>query len=182
MRCFVAIPIPEPVKEHIWNATVQLREEYPRIGWVRPEGMHITLAFLGEVPDGAVAQVKALLMCAALPQSIFEAQYEGLGQFPERGNPRVLYSPIRKGKDEMYNLWESVSSLVRSFMEKQERRFIPHITLARIRDGREPIRPVVFSGKLEGSFQVDRCILYESLLKRTGAEYRPLCERVLGGE
>src|SRR5579885_325573 len=98
MRAFVAIDIPSNIRERIRDLIGALKPLDPNIRWARPEGVHITLKFLGEVPLPKVEQVSSALSNVKLPAS-FRVGIEGCGYFPNERSPRVAWLGIEAGME-----------------------------------------------------------------------------------
>lgn len=178
-RLFIAIDLPDDVKAELGR----LRVELPGVRWVPPSQLHLTLAFLGDVPGERLAGLTGRL--AAIKASSFRLRLGGLGCFPHRRNPRVLWVGV-----EPEPLLVSLAQRVRDGLAEcgialEERPFAPHITLARIRQsaagGCAPFldRP---GGMPAVTLAVGEFILYESRLSSGGAQHLPLARlRLVGG-
>jgi 2'-5' RNA ligase len=145
--------------------------EYTDIKWVKPQAIHITVVFLGDLDETQLRQCIGLLTNPALNRKSFTVRYKGAGQFPPKGKPRVLYIPIEQGFSECVEVYSILSSLLPPSISVEKRRYTPHLTLGRVRKGSRIPPPELFKD-LEGEFVVNRCVLYESILKPGGAEYR----------
>ena len=177
MRLFVAVPLPPEVASAGARAVPVSRALRP----VRPELMHITLAFLGAVPDGRLADVVAAVGGAGEDHRAFRASVDRLGHFPERGGPpRIIWLGIGEGIDALAALASSVrAALTRGTLPFDEKPFQPHITLARVRDGadRDDVRAVTASlAQLRFApmrFAVNGFLLLQSDLTPKGPRYTP---------
>jgi 2'-5' RNA ligase len=129
-----------------------------------------------------------------LKMASIQAVMGGVGQFPSRGQPRVIYCPIRKGGPEIgyrYRGYYRLVSGVQGLSLEEERDFTPHITLARNRASRaggdRSRADRILLSEIEELFQfeysliLDRLVLYQSILRPQGAEYKALKTVVLGG-
>jgi len=169
-RLFVAIDLPENIKDQL----LSLREDdLPPGRWSRRDALHLTLHFIGDVPEavarayqGALAQVEA---------PAFDLQIMGLGQFPINDRPRVIWAGVQN-RPALRALHEAVGEALESEgFRGERRRFHPHITLMRFR---KPIRRGPASRWLNAhidfcadAFRVDDFALYESDLQPGGAVY-----------
>lgn len=123
---FIALPIVEPVEDLFFP----LQDGVPGADWHDPGDHHLTLAFLGEVPDHRIADLAAKL--AVLRCDQFSLQLQGVGHFPPRGKPKVLWAGLAPS-DELVRLERKVAHAVRDLgLALDERKFAPHITLARL--------------------------------------------------
>jgi 2'-5' RNA ligase len=90
MRAFIAIDLPESIQAALGQQQAAFRAACPDARWTRPEGMHLTLKFLGEISDDQVRQVTEALASLALPEK-FSIEVKGFGFFPDARRPRVLW-------------------------------------------------------------------------------------------
>jgi 2'-5' RNA ligase len=167
-RLFVAIPIPNPVKQRL----VGLSGGVPGARWQTSEQMHLTVRFIGEV-DGAVgADIhSALSVIKAVP---FTAELSGVGTFGPKGRERVLWAGVAKS-EALGQLRDRIeTALVRAGLPPDRRKFHPHVTLARLSGA--PKGKLFDFAAAKGSFQsapfhVDGFALYSSFLSNKGAVY-----------
>ena len=192
MRVFVALDIPEEVRAAIGALIEKLRPTSKIARWVRIEGVHVTLKFIGEVPPEKIEPIKASLSKIPFPKFI-QLKFRGVGFFPNERRPRVLWAGIEAG-EELGALAAAVeTSLEPLGIAKEQRAFSPHLTLARF--DTEPHKPsasafdrlheaISKAGPLDfGSSTASEFHLYQSTLKRGGAEYTRLATfRFAGGE
>ena len=167
-RLFVAIDLPEEVKDRL----VPLCNGLPGARWVHDRQFHLTLRFLGEVEGPAVASVAESLRSVHAPG--FELSLRGVGHFPPRGPPRVLWAGVDAGPG-LFELQRQVEKLVRRAGQPPDpRKFSAHVTLARLVDPPLP-RVVAFlrelAGLLAGPIRVERFQLWRSVLGREGARH-----------
>ena len=169
MRLFVAIDLPETVKDHLSTICCGL----PGARWVPPEQMHLTLRFIGEVDGGLLRDICEEL--AVIQGEIFSLQLEGVGFFPPRGKPRVLWVGLHKVEALLQLRNRIESRLVALGLEAEGKKFSPHITLARLKN----TPPAKVGRFLENyglfcstPFSVASFHLYSSLIGRKGAVHR----------
>lgn len=179
MRLFAAIPLPEAVRDRM----VVLAHMLPLPRRVAAEDLHLTLAFLGEVPD-AVAQ-EAHYAFEAVSAPAFDLTIRGAGVFGG-DKPRAIYAGVlpEPALDRLQAKVESAAR--RAGAEVERRRFVPHVTLARVKpwllDVPRLERAIVdVAGFTEGPFRVDRFALFESFLGEGGAHYEELASYPLKG-
>ena len=168
-RLFVAVDLPETVRERL----VDLCGGVPGARWVPPEQFHLTLSFLGDVDGGLGKDVEEALATVSAPA--FELILRGVGHFPPRGEPRVLWVGFRASEPLMALQRVVERVLAQAGCELERRKFHPHVTLARLKEA--PARRVVewlgtFGGFESASFQVSEVLLYSSLLGHAGATHR----------
>ncbi|MBI2816776.1 MAG: RNA 2',3'-cyclic phosphodiesterase [Acidobacteria bacterium] len=177
MRTFIAIDIPEKIRASIGELMATLKPAATNIRWSRPEGLHITLKFLGELQPARIEQVKQSLSQIHLAAS-FQVAIQGAGFFPNERSPRVMWLGIAAGAE----LAELASRVEESLMplgfEKENRPYSPHLTMGRINPPgkiftvQELLRrrePLAF-----GSFTATEFFLYESKPSRNGSVYNKI--------
>jgi 2'-5' RNA ligase len=177
MRLFVAIDIPEDVRAAIGALVAKLRPIHRNARWVRIEGVHVTLKFIGEAPSEKIAGIKSALASISSTAPI-PINCCGIGFFPNERRPRVLWAGIASGP-ELSALAAAVDSALAPLgFPREERAFSPHLTLARFDapGGLDPLRAAIESaGTLEfGRATATEFHLYQSVLKPGGAEYTRL--------
>ncbi len=167
-RLFVAVDLPPDISERLSSMCCGL----PGARWIDPEQMHLTLRFIGDVDSTVFQDVREAL--AEVRGETFTMQLEGVGFFPPRGTPRVVWAGVRKNEQliQLRNRVEAV--LVRAGLEPEGRKYSPHITLARLRN--TPISKigaflVQNSMFMSGDFQVNEFLLYSSVLNSRGARH-----------
>ena len=191
MRLFFAIDLDDPARAAAARASASLARETAGLGasirWIDSTGLHVTLAFLGEVPND---RLPALETAGSTPfrHSVFELSLSMVGIFPAVGMPRVIWMGPGRGA-------EDVGGLARSLWRRLEiagygpapTRFEPHVTLGRVRRARagEARR---LRGRLAGlpalpeiAWTVERVSFYESRLGSGGATYHRLATAALRG-
>jgi 2'-5' RNA ligase len=175
VRLFLAIPLPAAAHARLTAVTRQL--DGRRLKVVRPEGLHLTLVFLGEREEAEARLIGDLLGAPELALPRILASLGGYGQFPPRGEPRVIYTPIRDGAQEIIALHLALVGVLRRAqvgLEEEAREFRPHLTLARRGSGRPDLRGLQDLLDFEERFVADRLVLFQSFLKPAGAEYLAL--------
>ncbi|MCL2459214.1 MAG: RNA 2',3'-cyclic phosphodiesterase [Desulfobulbus sp.] len=167
-RLFIAIDPPEEVREQLALLCCGL----PAARWLPPYQLHITLCFIGEVDGATFLDIReALGGIIAVP---FDLCVRGVGFFPPRGQPRVVWAGIERCEALMALQRKIVTLLFRMGIELENRKYTPHLTLARLQHtpaakiGKYLVENALFAG---GSFTVDRFVLYSSQLGRNGASH-----------
>jgi 2'-5' RNA ligase len=177
MRLFVALDIPDDVRSSLTALAAKLRPACRNARWVRIEGLHVTLKFIGETPAEKSEMVKTAL--ASIPsRAPIPIDFRGLGFFPNDRRPRVLWAGINAGA-ELAEIASAVEmSLAPLGIPRDERTFSPHLTLARLDTPRvlEALQDAVKkAGQIRfGATTATEFHLYESVLKPGGAEYTRL--------
>jgi 2'-5' RNA ligase len=171
LRAFVALDLPAEARARLGAAIDALRPRLAGAKWVRPDGIHLTLRFLGPSAPEALERLKPLLASAAAACPAADVRLEGFGLFPERGAPRVLWvaAPMPAACLELQRACEA--GAVACGYEPEARAFSPHLTLCRWRE-RAP-RPRLVPQDL-GVARLDTLTLLSSQLRPGGAVYTPL--------
>ena len=176
IRTFIAIDVPSGIKEQVGAIAADLRPRY-RIGWARPEGMHLTLSFLGDLTQEQVQTATEATQQAVADIDPFSAGIAGWGCFPNPGRPRVIWAGIGDGREQIILLADGIrKALADAGLSDDGKRFHPHLTVARVKDpgaGKRAFGEVQQSSLPENSFSVDRVIVFRSVLDRRGAIYTP---------
>lgn len=167
-RLFVAIDLPAGIKEQLSILCCGL----PGARWVAPDQIHLTLRFIGDVDSSVFTEVREML--TEINCEPFSLQLEGIGFFPPRGNPRVLWVGVRKNERlvQLRNRLESL--LIRGGLEPEGRKYSPHITLARLKNtpGSKVGAFIVHNGLfMTEEFSVNEFFLYSSVLNSKGAKH-----------
>ena len=182
MRLFVALEIPAAVRDNLAAQIKELRDLSTKVAdkrprWVRPENLHVTLKFIGEVSptklDGILNALSAIRSDTPI-----DLKFRGLGFFPNEQHPRVLWAGLDASAD-LTSLARDIDGALESQGIARERRaFTPHLTLARIEPPglHEKLRAAIKEKRARefGSFQTHEFHLIESKLKPSGAEYTTL--------
>lgn len=177
MRCFVAILLPDTIRQKIGELQEELRHCGLKLRWVPPQNIHLTLKFLGEITDEQAETVASILEEAAGQTPAFELSIEGIGQFPPKGTPRVVWLGAAGDAEILLDLERRIrDGLDRSAIPYDRKPFHAHLTIARVDRGfRGPLR---ISDKLRGFragwMLADQIDLMKSDLRPTGAEYTSL--------
>lgn len=175
MRLFVAIEIDQEIRNRIAEFIAQLKPRVANARWVRPEGLHITLKFLGNVTEEKVLPIERALQ--PIQAAKFPITVQNVGIFPSPKSPRVLWLGIDAGL-ELVHLAERVDEKMSSCgFEREKRPFSPHVTLARLAErGKKPDLNFLVSGPKPtfGTMMAKHFHLYESKLGPQGSRYSKL--------
>jgi RNA 2',3'-cyclic 3'-phosphodiesterase len=175
-RIFIAVDISDKARQKVASYIENLRRSFPqlRVGWERPEKLHLTLKFLGDVNDGRLEEVQKAIGKIVDSNPAFQMTLGRTGRFPPKGDPKILWlGTIDKGE------FAAVASKINDDLEqlgfeREKRRFSPHLTIARLREPR-------LSGELAAKhlendfgpirFEVGKIVVYESKLLPKGSVY-----------
>ncbi|HWF40371.1 MAG TPA: RNA 2',3'-cyclic phosphodiesterase [Candidatus Acidoferrales bacterium] len=181
MRLFVALDLPEAAHHKLRDLIAELRNECPDIRWVRPEGIHVTLKFIGHVDEAKAHEIQEALGKIHSDRPVI-MELHGIGFFPNERRPRVVWCGVH-GSDNLAKLAGDMEALLEPLgIEREARPYTPHLTLARIdpeKVRRAQVEKVVATAKKFevtsfGSARETQFHLYESVTKPSGAEYKIL--------
>lgn len=178
VRTFVAVDLPQAVKAQIGQIIGQLKPVGHMIRWVRPEGMHLTLKFLGEIAEERLATVYQAVEKGAEGVSPFSFVLAGMGGFPDLRRPRVIWVGVPRGQEPLKKLQEQVElHLAECGFPRENRGFSPHLTIGRVKSlrGIQPLLERLPSISYQSDeIPVTAVKIMRSQLKPTGAEYSEL--------
>ncbi len=182
VRLFVACEVPDDVKEAIGETIEGLRKKSgPAVRWIKPEGVHVTLKFLGEVPVKKLPAIKLAIQEAVVGHSPFELEFSNIGTFGGREGLRIMWVGIAGDVLRLEALVRAVNAALAVVGFEPERRpFRPHLTLGRVRDEigtrhRAEIEVAVGKTDVPGvSWRTSQVSLMRSRLGPGGASYEVL--------
>ena len=182
MRLFTAIELPEPVREYLLRIRTALAKSVDladAVSWVKPENLHVTLKFLGEVPDetaGELATSLGRIQVASMRLAVDHIVY-----FPKRGAVRVIAGGFTGDVAELVDLFSRVEDVCAAAgFEREGRAYTPHVTLGRARYGRggaalRRVREKTLAHLFPGpEFSAAGFVLMRSQLHPEGAIYTPV--------
>jgi 2'-5' RNA ligase len=184
VRLFIAVHLPTELTD---RAAALLPAAVPAVKRVRPEQMHLTLAFLGWIPDEQLDAVNSAAQAAAAGHRAFELTLSGAGRFPASGRPRVVWLGVGEGAAALAGLAGSVTAQLRDRrIPFDDRPFAPHLTLARVRAEASGAEVRTVAAAIEGIVvpelraTIDRFAVVESVLSPKGPRYTTRLEVPLG--
>ncbi|MDT3779687.1 RNA 2',3'-cyclic phosphodiesterase [Nitrospira sp. MA-1] len=181
LRVFLAVELSLDLCRKVSEFQQQLQNFLPHVNWVRPESIHLTLKFLGNVDASMVDQVLTALEPIGKSQPPFTLEIQGLGVFPHVRRPRILWIGCTGDIPALLNLVSGVEGALDPLdFPSEEKPYVPHLTLARIKHDNSQVGKVLtHSGLLEqpqnlGILPVARITLFRSNVTTIGVEYIPL--------
>lgn len=183
IRAFIAMPLPQPFLDWVANLTAALGRVRPAIRWARPESLHLTLAFLGEIPEEELEKLGKAMLSIGDSFAPLTVRAGGLGAFPGPNRPRVVWLGLQGGQ----SLAALQAALTRELRQRDlawdDKPFKPHLTLARLRQSEPQLMTALQSlpAGYPGSLLLDRLVLYESRLTPQGAVHLPRRTVMLSG-
>ncbi len=183
LRAFIAAPLPPEVAAALRRLLEELQASFPApaVRWSRPEQIHLTLKFLGDIPSASVDELTAGLQRACRGIAPFQLVAENLGCFPEVRNPRVLWVGVSGELQVLAGLQSRIATETAAFTPTEKAEiFHPHLTLGRVKNLHPPERRRLTErlqarsiGRL-GEWQVDCVRLLRSTLSPAGSVYSEL--------
>ena len=184
-RVFCAIELPPEVRRRAGDHIANLRASVPevRAGWDRPEKLHLTLKFFGEIEQGRVNALRDAASRAAGRASPFDLAIEGAGRFPPHGLPRVLWLGVTDASGALARLQSHLEDeCAREGFPKEARPFHPHITIARLRrpEGARRLAALHLEKDFARTeFRVPSLVVIRSELLPGGSRYTELSRHAL---
>jgi 2'-5' RNA ligase len=191
LRTFIAIELAESLRIALQRVQEKLKRQTPpgSVRWVGPDGIHLTLKFLGDTPRSRVSEIESALQAACAGFEPFEFSVEGRGCFPNFHRPRVIWVAVREKSGALTRLQAAVERTVAPLgWPTEERAFSPHLTLGRVTKGADDRTTVAVGQAVEKSVveqiglqQATAVSLMQSDLRPTGASYSRLSLIALAG-
>ncbi|HWQ92816.1 MAG TPA: RNA 2',3'-cyclic phosphodiesterase [Clostridia bacterium] len=190
-RLFIALEVPEPVKQRLGEVQSQLRGKVPNaaIKWIPEERLHLTLRFLGYVER---EQVPDLTKAAQVASGAFPPLALGVGEvgfFPNAQRPRIVWVGMSERENLLGQLAREVQTATLPFTaEEPADRFSAHITIGRVKGIARPQAVILgnsaekFAGRVLGEWVGNECVLMESRLSAKGPTYQVLAKLAFRGE
>jgi 2'-5' RNA ligase len=184
MRLFIAVELPEAVRDGLRQGLGRLRRDQPAARWVRPEGMHLTLKFIGEQSPALAEQLAALLPPALAGCAPVRVALGGGGFFPDARRPRVAWVG---GEAPGLTEWAAATDRCATAlgMPPEARPFSLHLTLARMERPWTPSVCEHFIAEVRRwslpAFEAGEVVVFGSELKPSGAVHTPLHRITVGG-
>jgi RNA 2',3'-cyclic 3'-phosphodiesterase len=177
VRLFVALEIPSAVRENLATLIASLRAITKEPRWVRPENLHVTLKFLGEVQEAKLDAIRKALGEIHSEQAV-TLDFHGVGFFPNEKHPRVFWAGIKASANLKTLATDTEGAIEKCGIPEEKREFSPHLTLARFERPRFPeaLSKAIAENKERefGSLRTTEFHLIQSRLKPSGAEYTTL--------
>lgn len=178
MRTFIAITLSEQIREGLRSQLNTVQKIDSGVKWVKPENIHLTLKFLGDVEENSIDSIVDAINESVIYTEHFELSVQKAGAFPNMNRPKVLWVGINKGKERIIEFASKIDQhLFEMGFEKEKHKFSPHITIGRVKYLKN-INQI--TSQLSRLFKNDEAMivkdvkLIKSILKPSGAEYTPL--------
>ena len=189
-RVFVAVDVGDAMRREAARvvSTLQMKLEAaktpPKVVWVKPAALHVTIRFLGEVAPAEVERITPLL-APPIPLAPFDVQWRGIGTFPNNRQPRALWLGVIRGAAQLAAIEAEISKrLAGAAVELDDRVLLPHLTLGRVKMAGAGVDwpKVLQSAEVKNATSfIDRVTLYQSTLSQYGPHYTELVSAPLIG-
>jgi 2'-5' RNA ligase len=182
MRAFLALEIQPDIVSYLRTVIEKLANRTEGVRWVRNEGIHITVKFLGEIEEETVEKMLNVLSPVGTRFVPFTARLGALDAFPTQRSARVIVVKLKEGIENVKSIFSEVEEkLALLNVEREKRGLTPHITLGR----RRVPKPFPNGDPMpveERPFTIENLVLFKSVLTPGGAVYTPIWKIKLGGE
>ncbi len=188
IRTFVAVELQKPARQSCRDILSQLDKRIDGYRWVNRDNLHITLNFLGEVPDPRIPKICEVVSSVACLWQPFEITLARLGAFPSINRPRVVWIGVGQGDRELGRLQKALSKPLKPFGFARNRSdFHPHLTLGRIKKNQrfDPNTSQFIDENADldcGTSLVGEVVVFSSHLERNGPMYTAMSRAVLGSK
>ena len=190
-RVFVAVDVGDAVRREAARvvSALQIKLEAaktpPKVVWVKPAALHVTIRFLGDVEPAEVERITPLL-APPIPLAPFDVQWRGIGTFPNNRHPRALWLGVTNGAAQLAAVEAEISRrLAGAAVELADRALLPHLTLGRVKMAGAGLDwpKILQSAEVKHAASViDRVTLYQSTLSQYGPHYTELVSAPLIGK
>ena len=135
MRLFVAVNVDPSLRPPLVEIQGKLRATPAPVSWVKPENLHFTLKFLGEISETHVPALREAFRRSQVGIRSFALSLGGVGAFPPKGRPRVIWVGVEQGTEEMVGLRDRIDEILLPLgFPREKRPFQPHLTLGRVKN------------------------------------------------
>ena len=188
VRTFIAVELSDRVRQQAVALVESLAAAGADVKWVNAENLHLTIKFLDEVALKEIPRVCEAVAWAAAGAAPFELEIRGAGAFPTAARPKTVWLGVGGGEEQMAALFAALEiSLAKLGFRKEPRRFVPHLTLGRVRSGGPGVAALgaLLQQRADfraGATRVERLVVFSSELTSQGPIYAPLAHAPLGGK
>lgn len=184
-RIFIAVDISEEARRKTAVYVKSLREKFPqaRVSWDKPEKLHLTLKFVGEIDDEQLAELIEATERTAKEFAPFKLQIAETGVFPSTRQAKVLWLDVKDEKEKLRELNQVLENECANLGFKREKRsFKAHLTIARLRErANELVKTHLKQNFQPIEFEVSELIIYQSELRPTGSIYSVISKQKFTG-
>jgi RNA 2',3'-cyclic 3'-phosphodiesterase len=185
IRAFIALDLPVGVHRSLAALQQEWQQAEAPVSWIKPESIHLTLKFLGNIATEQATEIEGILQELAATHAPFRLQPVGCGAFPSLKQMRVVWAGLQGGVEELLGLHKAVEeALIPLGFAPEDRPFRAHLTLGRVKGKRhlQLLQEAILrrQGFQAEAFDVTDVVLYKSELRPEGARYTALCRAPLG--
>lgn len=180
IRTFIAVEVGNDVKARAADLIKRLKKAEADVRWVAPQNMHITLKFLGDVPNVEVPDVCRHVAEAVAQFEPFEIEFQAAGAFPDNARPKTLWIGVAPGEgfDRLQAMSDAIESRLHDEMgfARERRRFQPHLTIGRVNSAGAAQAALAEIVEQNTSFdasiaEIDEVLIFASYLEKSGPTY-----------
>lgn len=183
LRLFIAFELSEEIRIALGEYMQPLRALPGKVSWVKPDNIHLTIKFLGDAPEKRIDEITASLREIAAINRAIDAEVSGSGVFPNERRPRIVWIGLEEKSGRLQGLASAINDRMHALgFEKEQRRFSPHLTIGRVREGAidKIIRQMQAQSFAKQDVQFNEITLMRSELRPGGSIYTPLGKFKLG--
>ncbi len=185
VRTFIAAEVSAEVRAGVGRLIDELSRLNAAVKWVDEENVHLTIKFLGAVEYVVLNDVCRAVAAAVQGFEPFSVSCAGVGAFPSLARPRTIWLGLDDEDQQLTTISAAVENAMADLgFRRESRSFHPHLTIGRVRDGRQlgdfPTTLVSGEFSVSGSFKVDELVIFSSELTADGPIYTPMGRAVLG--
>ncbi|QGJ70536.1 Hypothetical protein PBC10988_22330 [Planctomycetales bacterium 10988] len=180
VRTFLAVDVDDAIRKKAMKLIDHLRDTPAKVRWVRPETIHLTLQFLGDVPIQDIAKISRLVAEATETMDAFPIDFQGVGAFPTPDKPRTVWAGVSQGIEPLRELHQKIQTKLEPLNFRPDRRqFIPHLTIGRVLKttvGLDALANEIQANQdfALGSILADEVVIFSSELSPQGPIYEVL--------
>jgi len=176
VRAFLAVPLPVSLQRSIATLQAELTGALPGIRWTRPDTVHLTLRFFATANTDDLEKIRTSMLSVKLRVESFQVDVLGLGAFPDRRRPRVVWLGLVPEQPLRTLQRACEDELGRVGIPAEPRAFVPHLTIGRFREHGPELTALLAAqaGRSIDRLPVDQLVLFESRLHPGGARHIPL--------
>jgi len=183
VRTFIAIELPPEAREYLALQQADLERAGGNVCWVAPDRIHLTLVFLGDVLAARLGSLEQAVRGACAGSGPMTLRMGGAGQFPPRGQPRVIWCGVEEAGGALQRLQKRLAEATAPFAEEvEDRAYSPHLTLGRVRGGdtrRLSEAVAAMAGAAGPEFKAREVLIIKSQLSSEGPTYTVLARAAL---
>ncbi|MGH9849358.1 MAG: RNA 2',3'-cyclic phosphodiesterase [Blastocatellia bacterium] len=178
MRTFIAIEIPAEIKTALSRLQTELRRAGAEVSWTKPENIHLTLKFLGEIEETLVSEIERACVDVAAEFQPFTLDLDSTGVFPNARQPRVLWAGLAGETEKAVEIQRRLDERLAAIrFDREEKSFRPHLTIGRVKSNRRTRELLALTRSYQLprlAFDVKEIVVMKSELLPAGARYTSL--------